>query len=210
MWGFPRSTMGSSRSLSCGAKIVRSPMRVVRGNESLLWSHGRGISHRDGLKKDSRGLSRVAAGNSGFPRLDRDLRELLRVPLRSQRYCGVGRGLLGLHWVCCNGRGPGPELRQEARVSSPFLTRIAGSLHGNPLTTRVVNWVTGHLPSCIWNLRVFPDDERKCQCPSVCDFIHRVAFEKVSANGVLIKSRLGNRCPSECGTTHEARSRISS
>ena len=32
-----------------------------------------------------------------------DLMELLRVPLRSQRYCGVGRGLSGLHWVWCNG-----------------------------------------------------------------------------------------------------------
>ena len=26
------------------------------------------------------------------------LRKLLRVPLRSQGYCGVGRGLSGLHW----------------------------------------------------------------------------------------------------------------
>ena len=32
-----------------------------------------------------------------------DLMELLRVPLRSQEYCGVGRGLSGLHWVWCNG-----------------------------------------------------------------------------------------------------------
>ena len=31
----------------------------------------------------------------------------LRVPLRSQGYCGVGRGLSGLHWVWCNGRGIG-------------------------------------------------------------------------------------------------------
>ena len=35
-----------------------------------------------------------------------DLRELLRVPLRSQGYCGVGRGLSGLHWVWCIGIGP--------------------------------------------------------------------------------------------------------
>ena len=32
-----------------------------------------------------------------------DLMELLQVPLRSQEYCGVGRGLSGLHWVWCNG-----------------------------------------------------------------------------------------------------------
>ena len=31
-----------------------------------------------------------------------DLRELLRVPLRSQAYCGFGRGLSGLLWVWCN------------------------------------------------------------------------------------------------------------
>ena len=28
-----------------------------------------------------------------------DLRELLRVPLRSQGYCGAGTRLSGLHWV---------------------------------------------------------------------------------------------------------------
>ena len=32
-----------------------------------------------------------------------DLMELLRVPLTSQGYCGVGRGLSGLLWVWCNG-----------------------------------------------------------------------------------------------------------
>ena len=62
-----------------------------------------------------------------------DLRELLRVPLRSQGYCGVGRGLSGLLWVWCNGRGPHLELRQEPQGSAPDflaldLTWIAGSL----------------------------------------------------------------------------------
>ena len=42
-------------------------MRVARGNASLLSSHDRGIGPHDGLKKDSRCLSRVAAGNPGFP-----------------------------------------------------------------------------------------------------------------------------------------------
>ena len=50
------------------------------------------------------------------------------VPLRSQGYCGVGRGLSGLHWVWCNGRGPHFELMQERQVSSTFLTPIARSL----------------------------------------------------------------------------------
>ena len=43
-------------------------MRVARGSASLLSSHGRGIGPQDTLKKDSRGLSQVAAGNPGFPR----------------------------------------------------------------------------------------------------------------------------------------------
>ena len=30
---------------------------------------------------------------------DGDLTELLRVPMGSQEYCGVGMGLSGLHWV---------------------------------------------------------------------------------------------------------------
>ena len=103
------------------------------------------------------------------------------MPLRIQGYCGVGRGLLGLHWVWCNGRGPRPELRQEPQGASPFLTLIAGSLqswdrrgrprlglkHGTPLAARVIHGVTGHLSSCIWNLQVFMDDARGCQCPFV-------------------------------------------
>ena len=110
-----------------------------------------------------------------------DRRELLRVPLRSQGNCGVGRGLLGLHWVWCNGRGPHLEWRQEPQVSSPCLTRIAVSLQsrdkrvtpcllwrtGSPLAFRVVHGVTGHLSSCVWKLRVFMHDARGCQCPFV-------------------------------------------
>ena len=46
--------------------------------------------------------------------------------------------------------------------------------------------------------------------PSCCAFIHRVAFEEVSGHRVLIKSEPGNWSLSECGTTHEAKSRISS
>ena len=38
-----------------------------------------------------------------------------------------------------------------------------------------------------------------------CAFIHRVAFEEVSGHRILIKSGLGNRGLSACGTTHELR-----
>ena len=54
-----------------------------------------------------------------------DLRQLLRVPLRSQGHCGFGRGLSLLNWVWCNRRRPHLEWRQEPQGSSPFLTRVA-------------------------------------------------------------------------------------
>ena len=52
-----------------GRQGSRVSMRVARGSASLLSSHVRGIWPRDVLKKVSRGLSRVEAGNPGFPRL---------------------------------------------------------------------------------------------------------------------------------------------
>ena len=52
-----------------GRQGSRVSMRVAMGSASLLPSHGRGIWPRDVLKEVSRGLSRVEAGNPGFPRL---------------------------------------------------------------------------------------------------------------------------------------------
>ena len=46
----------------------------------MLSSHGRKIGTQDALKKESRGLSQVAAGNPGFPRL---------VPAQSLRQYGT-------------------------------------------------------------------------------------------------------------------------
>ena len=68
-------------------------MRVARGSASLLSSHGRGIAPQDALKKDSRGLLRVGAGNPWFPRL---------VPVISGRSKGASEksGLL------CSWEGP--------------------------------------------------------------------------------------------------------
>ena len=56
---------------------------------------------------------------------------------------------------------------------------------------------------------VFPE---RCteKLPLRVDFIHRVEFEEVSGHRVLIKTGPGNRGPSECGTTHEATSGMSS
>ena len=42
------------------------------------------------------------------------------VPLRSQGFCGVGRGHSGHHWVWYNARGPHLVLRKEPQGSSPF------------------------------------------------------------------------------------------
>ena len=77
-------------------------MHVARGSTLLLSSHGRGLGPQDALKKDSRGLSRVWQVNLGSLDFNSDLSEFLLVPLRSQGYCGFGRGVSGLHWVWCN------------------------------------------------------------------------------------------------------------
>ena len=71
------------------------------------------------------------------------------------------------------------ELRREHKDSSPFLTSISVSLrswnrrlrpplllrHRTPLASRVVHWVSVHLSSCIWNLRLFPDDATGVSVP---------------------------------------------
>ena len=57
----------------------------------------------------------------------------------------------------------------------------------------------------MWNLRVFQTMHKGVIAPLCCAFIHRVAFEEVSGHWVLIKSGLGNRGLSACGTTRELR-----
>ena len=79
------------------------------------------------------------------------------VPMGSQEYCGVGRGLSGLHWGRHNGRGPHLELRRESQCSSPVLMWFSGCVcsfkqgvrsrlvwrHGTLLSSRVVKGVSG-------------------------------------------------------------------
>ena len=75
----PRGEAGTSGFLSVSDSDLRVPaelgqesqasMPVARGSASLLSSHGRGLGLQDALKKDSRGLSRVVAGNPGFHQL---------------------------------------------------------------------------------------------------------------------------------------------
>ena len=108
-----------------------------------------------------RGISRSFSSYCSKPWVpstcDGDFRELLRVPMGNQEYCGVGRGLSGLHWVWSNGRGPHPELKREPQGSSPVLTWVSGCVcrfkqgvrsrhvwrHGTLLSSRVVKGVSG-------------------------------------------------------------------
>ena len=58
----PALSPGVLRSVSGGTPLVSS-----EGHGRRPPGDGRGIGPHDGLKKDSRCLSRVAAGNPGFP-----------------------------------------------------------------------------------------------------------------------------------------------
>ena len=76
--GFSRVAAGSVGFLSSYNGELReplvlpqgSPVSIVRGSAGLLSSHGRGIRPQFALKGESRGLSRVAAGNFGFCRFE--------------------------------------------------------------------------------------------------------------------------------------------
>ena len=109
-----------------GRQGSRVSMRVARGSASLLPSHGRGIWPRDVLKKVSRGLSRVEAGNPGFPRLVQVTSGGFSWWLGEARETGGGRGLSGLHWAWRIGRGPHLQLRQEPQGTSDFRLRSQG------------------------------------------------------------------------------------
>ena len=69
MWDLPRSGIEPVSSALARRQGSQVSMRVARGSASWLSSHGRGLGPRDALKKDSRGLSRGAAGNPRVPRL---------------------------------------------------------------------------------------------------------------------------------------------
>ena len=68
VWDFSRGMTGSSGSLSCGAREVKSPCEWRGGTRhcSRVMVVESGLN---AMKKDARGLSRVAAGNPVFPRL---------------------------------------------------------------------------------------------------------------------------------------------
>ena len=65
--------------------------------------------------------------------------------------------------------------------------------------------MTGHLSSCMWNLRFWGTMHRGVSAPSCCAFIHRVTFEEVTGHRDLINSGPGNRGLSACGTNTRLR-----
>src|SRR5574339_644187 len=81
---------------------------------------------------------------------------------------------------------------------------------GTPLASRGVPGERGHLSSCIWNLGVFSGRCTGESLPLRVDFIHRVELGEVSAHRVLTTRGPGNRGASQCGSTHEATSGMSS
>ena len=70
-WGFsPEARPGAQRaSRAAPGKSGLPSMRVASGSPSWLSSHRRGLGPQDALKRDSRGLSLVVAGNPLFPPL---------------------------------------------------------------------------------------------------------------------------------------------
>ena len=58
-----------TQETSCVAPGKSSLHLVARGSVGLFSSHGRAIGPQDALKGDFRGLSQIAAGKPGFPRL---------------------------------------------------------------------------------------------------------------------------------------------
>ena len=60
-WGFSHEARRGSQGASRAVPGKSGPHEMARGSSSLLSSHGRVNGPQDGLKKDSRGLSRVTA-----------------------------------------------------------------------------------------------------------------------------------------------------
>ena len=161
LWGFSRVMMGNSVSLLCGPREVPSPFDCEGecGIALQSWQGNRAS------RRVEWGISRSFLNSSRKPWVsstcEGDLWELLRVPMGNQEYCGVVRGLSGLHCVQCNGRGPHLELRQEPQFSTPVLMWVSGCVwhfkqgvrsrrvwrHGTVFSPRVVKGDSGLQPS---------------------------------------------------------------
>ena len=67
-WGFSPEARRGSQGASRAAPGKSGLHAHGGGSWSSLLSHGKGLGPEDALKKDSRGLSWVGAGNTSFPR----------------------------------------------------------------------------------------------------------------------------------------------
>ena len=144
-----------------------------KGNVGFLWKRCSVKGPPQACRGEFRNLPGVVAGSLGF----------LSSCVSTWGTTHGSSGKSDLLWHCeghlriprtslQGSIGPHLELRWEPQGSSPFLTSIAGSLqswnrrvrprlvlrNGTPLASPVVLWLTGHLSSCIWNLRLFLDD----------------------------------------------------
>ena len=100
-------------------------IRVSRGRAALLSSQGWGIRPHATLKEESRGLSRVVAGNPGFPQLMIVTSGSFSGCLLEVRNTVELGGTLGTPLCLVEGRGPHLELSQEPQGSSPVLTWVS-------------------------------------------------------------------------------------
>ena len=105
------------------------------------------------------------------------------MPMRSQGYCGDGRGLSGLRWRCRNGRGPYLEGRQEPQASSLFLTPTlrpqgaeqswnAAPPNGGPSHATVYVSVFNYTWACVCDVLGVLDIGKDCSLvtiPDVCE-----------------------------------------
>ena len=92
------------------------------GRAALLSSHGRGIGPQAELNGESRGVSRVVAGNPGFPRLVTFTSGSSSGCLLEVRNTVELGGAVGIPLCLVEGRGPHLKLRREPQGSSPVLT----------------------------------------------------------------------------------------
>ena len=117
-----RGTQGASRMVP-GKSVLHSSYEGERSIALESWEGNLASRRIEG------GISRSFSSCSRKPRFpsicDGDLRELFMVPMGSQVYCGVGRGLSGLHWGRCSRRGPHFRLRKQPQGSSPVLMWVS-------------------------------------------------------------------------------------
>ena len=92
--------MGNSQSLLCGPREVHSPLSC-EGEHGIVFESWQGNTASRHVET---GISRSFSSCGRKPCVplacDGDLREILRVPMGSQEYCGTGKVLSELHWVC--------------------------------------------------------------------------------------------------------------